>query len=224
MPKPDVLTVIPARLAATRLPNKPLAEIAGEPMIVHVWRRALAAGLGRVLVATDSDAIADAIRAVSGEAVLTRSDHENGSLRIAEAVGMIDPDRAIGSSSISRATSRRSSRRPSGPRSPRSTDPAVDIATLAARSRGRRSATIPNVVKIAGAADRARVGSAPSISAASRIPSGPGPHYHHIGLYAYRRAASASLCRPAADRSGAAGEARAARALEGRNAHRCSHR
>src|SRR6516225_10268220 len=81
----DPVILIPARLAATRLPNKPLAPIAGEPMIVHVWRRACEAGIGPVRVATDSGEIADAIHRAGGEAVMTREDHLNGSSRIFEA-------------------------------------------------------------------------------------------------------------------------------------------
>ena len=88
----DPLILIPARLGATRLPNKPLAEIAGEPMIVHVWRRAVEAGIGPVAVATDADEIAAAVRAAGGEAVMTRSDHASGSDRIAEALSLRDPE------------------------------------------------------------------------------------------------------------------------------------
>ena len=82
----DPIILIPARLAATRLPDKPLADIGGEPMIVHVWRRAVEAGIGPVAVATDSQRIADSVRAAGGEAIMTRSDHASGSDRIYEAV------------------------------------------------------------------------------------------------------------------------------------------
>src|SRR5215212_6351771 len=86
------LILIPARLGATRLPNKPLAEIAREPMIVHTWRRAVEAGIGPVAVATDAPAIAEAIARVGGQAVMTRSDHASGSDRIHEAVSSLDPE------------------------------------------------------------------------------------------------------------------------------------
>ncbi len=89
------LIVIPARLKATRLPDKPLADIAGEPMIVHVWRRAVEADCGPVLVATDSEAIRAAVEAAGGEAVLTRPDHASGSDRIFEALTGYDPDGRI---------------------------------------------------------------------------------------------------------------------------------
>ena len=90
---PKSMIVIPARLAATRLPDKPLAEIAGEPMIVHVWRRAMEADCGPVLVATDSQAVRDAVAKAGGEAVLTRPDHASGSDRIHEALLQTDPAR-----------------------------------------------------------------------------------------------------------------------------------
>ena len=88
----DPLVVIPARMAALRLPNKPMADIAGAPMIVHVWRRAMEAGIGPVLVATDAREIIEAIRAAGGIAVMTRADHPSGSDRIHEAVESFDPD------------------------------------------------------------------------------------------------------------------------------------
>jgi 3-deoxy-manno-octulosonate cytidylyltransferase (CMP-KDO synthetase) len=90
----DVLVVIPARLQASRLPGKPLERIGGEAMIVQVWRRAVEADLGPVLVATDSLDIADAVEAAGGRALLTRSDHASGSDRVYEAVSKIDPEGA----------------------------------------------------------------------------------------------------------------------------------
>jgi len=86
------LVVIPARMHSTRLPGKPLVDIAGEPMIVHVWRRAMAAETGRVVVATDTEEIVAAVRKAGGEAVLTRADHASGSDRVFEAVNHVDPE------------------------------------------------------------------------------------------------------------------------------------
>ena len=86
------LVVIPARMQSTRLPNKPLADIHGVPMIVHVWRRAMAAETGRVVVATDAQEIMAAITAAGGEAVMTRADHVSGSDRVFEAVNKIDAE------------------------------------------------------------------------------------------------------------------------------------
>jgi len=88
----STLIVIPARMEASRLPGKPLADIAGLPMIVHVWRRAMAAEVGSVVVATDADAIAAAVRKAGGEAVMTRADHASGSDRVFEAVNKVDPE------------------------------------------------------------------------------------------------------------------------------------
>src|SRR6202166_4809834 len=87
----DVLILIPARMASTRLPGKPLADIAGLPMIVHVLRRAEAAAVGPVIVATDSPEIEAAVRKAGGRAVMTRADHASGSDRIFEALGEVDP-------------------------------------------------------------------------------------------------------------------------------------
>ena len=89
----DVLIVIPARMASTRLPGKPLLDIAGEPMIVHVLRRAQAARLGEVVVATDSDVVAACVEKAGGRAVMTRADHVSGSDRIFEALDVADPQR-----------------------------------------------------------------------------------------------------------------------------------
>src|SRR5262245_15240081 len=92
-PKLNPIVAIPSRLAATRLPNKPLAEIAGVPMIVHVWRRATEAGIGPVLVACAEAEIARAIEREGGTAVLTDPDHQNGTDRIGEALAKVDPGR-----------------------------------------------------------------------------------------------------------------------------------
>src|SRR5262245_690313 len=89
----DVLIVIPARMASTRLPGKPLLDLAGEPMIVHVLRRAQAARLGEVVVATDSDVVAACVEKAGGRAVMTRADHVSGSDRVFEALDVADPRR-----------------------------------------------------------------------------------------------------------------------------------
>ena len=86
------IVVIPARMEATRLPGKPLADIHGKPMIVRVWEQAMAAEVGRVVVATDSNEVADVIRAAGGEAQITRADHQSGSDRAFEAISRIDPE------------------------------------------------------------------------------------------------------------------------------------
>jgi 3-deoxy-manno-octulosonate cytidylyltransferase (CMP-KDO synthetase) len=183
----DVLVLIPARLAATRLPGKPLLDINGAPMIVHVVRRAQAAKIGEVVVATDSEPVLAAVEKAGGRAVMTRVDHPSGSDRIYEALTELDPERrvrtivnvqgdlpAIAPADIKAAL---------GPLA----DPAVDIATLAAVIKDKGELTNPTVVKAIGKEIAPRRLHATTFTRANA--SGAGPHYHHIGLYAYRRAA-----------------------------------
>jgi len=186
----DVLILIPARMAATRLPGKPLADIAGEPMVVHVMRRAAAAAVGPVAVATDSAAIAACVEKAGGRAVMTSAAHATGSDRIFEALAALDPAGeartvvnvqgdipTLDPAAISAAL------RPLA-------DPAVDIATLAAQIDAERERSDPNVVKVVGseiAPGRLRA----LYFTRAPAPFGEGPLYHHIGLYAYRRAALA---------------------------------
>src|ERR1700731_4930244 len=145
------LVLIPARMAATRLPGKPLMDVAGLPMIVHVLRRAEAAKIGRVAVATDTPEIAAAVTAHGGEAVMTRTDHPSGSDRIYEALGKLDPQ---GEAEI--VVNLQGDFPTILPDNIRSvlaplTDPAVDIATLAAQIHTEEESTNPNVVKAVGA-------------------------------------------------------------------------
>ncbi len=186
----DVLILIPARLASTRLPGKPLANIAGEPMIVHVLRRAEAADAGTVVVATDSEAILACVEKAGGRAVMTRADHVSGSDRIFEALQAIDPEgraqvivNVQADLPMLAATDIRAALGPLA-------DPAVDIATLAAEIRSDDERHNPNVVKAAGTPVGERRLRALYFTRAT-APWGEGPLYHHIGLYAYRRAALA---------------------------------
>jgi 3-deoxy-manno-octulosonate cytidylyltransferase (CMP-KDO synthetase) len=186
----DPIIVIPARMAATRLPNKPLADINGRPMIVHVWQRALEAGVGPVIVATDSRDIAAAVESAGGQAVMTRADHPSGSDRVHEAAEIFDPEgrhqivvnlqgdfptidpKAVAASVLPLA------------------DDAVDIATLAAVIVDEDEMTASSVVKVVGseiAPGRLRA----LYFTRATAPTGPGPLYHHVGLYAYRRPALA---------------------------------
>jgi 3-deoxy-manno-octulosonate cytidylyltransferase (CMP-KDO synthetase) len=175
-------------MASTRLPGKPLLDIAGLPMVVHVLRRAEAAGIGRVAVATEATDVAQAVRDHGGEAVMTRADHPSGSDRIFEAVCKLDPQRnaeivvnvqgdfpTIAPDNIKDVL-------------PPLADPAVDLATLAALIRTEEESTNPNVVKAVGSPlCEGRLRALYFTRAAA--PFGEGPRYHHIGLYAYRRAA-----------------------------------
>ena len=184
----NVLILIPARMASTRLPGKPLADIAGLPMIVQVLRRAEAAKLGPVVVACDDEAIAAAVEKAGGRALMTRADHPSGSDRIFEALGVVDPD---GHAQI--VINVQGDLPTLAPESVRAAaallaDPAVDIATLAAEIRKPDERTNPNVVKVVGSPVTPGRLRALYFTRAT-APSGDGPLYHHIGLYAYRRAA-----------------------------------
>jgi 3-deoxy-manno-octulosonate cytidylyltransferase (CMP-KDO synthetase) len=188
MTETRTLVLIPARMAATRLPGKPLLDIAGLPMIVHVLRRAATAQIGRVAVATDTPEIADVVKAHGFEAVMTRADHPSGSDRIFEALGRLDPR---GEAEI--VVNLQGDFPTILPENIRSVlapldDPAVDIATLAAEIHTEEESANPNVVKAVGSPIGDRRLRALYFTRAT-APSGDGPRYHHIGLYAYRRAA-----------------------------------
>ena len=184
----STLILIPARMASTRLPGKPLADIAGRPMIVHVAARAAESGLGRVVVATDTDAVAQAVRANGFEAAMTRADHVSGSDRIFEALTALDPAGEVeivvnvqGDLPTVDPATIQAALRPLD-------DAAVDIATLGVEIVRDDEKTNPNVVKIVGTAlteSRLRA----LYFTRATAPWGDGPLYHHIGLYAYRRAA-----------------------------------
>jgi 3-deoxy-manno-octulosonate cytidylyltransferase (CMP-KDO synthetase) len=181
--------MIPARLAAMRLPGKPLADIGGTPMIVHVWRRAIAAAIGPVVVACGDRAIADAIKRAGGEALMTDPDRPTGSDRIHEAIMRLDPDRRH--DAVINVQGDLPLLDPAAIRIAVSglTDPETDIATLAALIEDEAALADTSVNKVvAGFADPTRPARALYFSKAV-LPWGPGPHYEHIGLYAYRRAA-----------------------------------
>jgi 3-deoxy-manno-octulosonate cytidylyltransferase (CMP-KDO synthetase) len=180
--------MIPARMAATRLPGKPLLLIDGMPMIVQVWRRAIEANVGPVVVACDDQRIADAVRAVGGEAIMTRTDHASGSDRIHEAATTFDPDGRY--DMILNVQGDLPTIEPDAIRAcfaPLS-DAQVDIATICAEIGREDEKTEPSVVKVVGTPvgpDRLRA----LYFTRATAPTGPGPLYHHIGLYAYRRTA-----------------------------------
>ncbi|GHC67253.1 3-deoxy-manno-octulosonate cytidylyltransferase [Limoniibacter endophyticus] len=182
------LVLIPARMASTRLPGKPLADIAGKPMIVHVADRAALAGFGAVVVATDSLEVADAVRANGHEAVMTRADHASGSDRIFEALQTVDPEGRF--DTIVNVQGDLPTIEPEIIKAallPFDND-GVDIATLGVEIENESEKLNPNVVKIVGspvADNRLRA----LYFTRATAPHGEGPLYHHIGLYAYRRAA-----------------------------------
>jgi 3-deoxy-manno-octulosonate cytidylyltransferase (CMP-KDO synthetase) len=213
----SVLVVIPARMKATRLPGKPMTLIAGEPMIVQVWRRACEANVGDVIVACDGEEIATAIRAVGGVAVLTDPDLPSGSDRVWEAVSLIEGGIAPYSTSSltpSASGSREALRTGNGiiaarpdiiinlqgdlptfePRLLKELlapleNPEVDIATLAAPITRAEEHENPSVVKAVIALENGKKSGRALCFSRAAVPHGEGVRYHHIGVYAYRRAA-----------------------------------
>ena len=190
------VVVIPARMASTRLPDKPLADIAGAPMIVQVWRRAMEADVGPVVVACAEAAIADAVMQAGGAAVLTEPGHPSGSDRIHEALQRFDPDArhdvVVNLQGDLPTIAPDVVRAVLAPLA----DAACDIATLVAPITEADERTNPNVVKaVLALAPGGAIGRALYFSRASVPWSDPGadastaPLYHHIGIYAYRREA-----------------------------------
>ena len=183
------IVIIPSRLASTRLPNKPLADIGGVPMIVRVWRAATEANVGPVYVACGDEEIKETVEAAGGAAVMTDPDLPSGSDRVWAALAAIDPsgdydvainlqgdvptiDPAIISAAL----------RPLE-------NPIVDIATLASQLTDPEAIANPNNVKsVCLFEDGATVAPTPYFSRLP-VPHGDGPIYHHLGLYVYRRAA-----------------------------------
>src|SRR5262245_47479848 len=183
------LVVIPARMHSTRLPDKPLADIGGKPMIVHVWQRAMAADVGRVVVATDAEAIAAAVRRAGGEAVMTRADHESGSDRVYEAVSRVDPERAFpvvlnlqGDLPAMEPGLARQCLAPLAGEGPQ-------IATIAAEIADEAERSNPNTVKVVGSPTGVPRRLRALYFTRATAPWGEGPLYHHFGMYAYRRRA-----------------------------------
>ena len=185
------IVVIPSRMASTRLPGKPLADINGKAMILHVLDRAREADIGPVAVACADPEIADAVRAAGGIAVMTDPSLPSGSDRVHAALAMLDPQgrhdvvvNLQGDLPTMPPTHLRAVITPLS-------DPAIDIATLVAPIETDEEAALPSVVKAACAFDRGRAVSPALYFSRVAIPSGAGPRWHHIGVYAYRRAALA---------------------------------
>ena len=184
-------------MASTRLPGKPLADIGGNPMIVHVWRRGMEAEVGRVVVAAAEPEIADAVVKAGGEAVLTDPGLPSGSDRIYQALQKVDPDHqhdlivnlqgdlpALDPGLLTHVLAPFQ-------------NPAVDMTTLVAEITEEAEATNPNVVKAIVSFGEAQPGGNKSGRALyftrATAPTGPGPLYHHIGIYGFRRAALAKF-------------------------------
>jgi 3-deoxy-manno-octulosonate cytidylyltransferase (CMP-KDO synthetase) len=185
------IIVIPSRMASTRLPGKPLADILGKPMIVHVLDRAREADIGPVAVACAEPDIADAVRAAGGTAVLTDPSLPSGSDRVHAALAQLDPNgrhdivvNLQGDFPTILPASLRAVVSPLG-------DPTVDIGTLVAPITSAEEAALPSVVKAACVFERGRAVSPALYFSRAVIPAGDGPLWHHIGVYAYRRGALA---------------------------------
>ncbi|NEJ68963.1 3-deoxy-manno-octulosonate cytidylyltransferase [Rhizobium phaseoli] len=184
----DVLVLIPARMASTRLPGKPLADICGLPMIVQVAMRAREAAIGRVVVAVDDIRVFDSVSAAGFEVVMTSSEHQSGSDRIFEALQKVDPAgkakfivNVQGDLPTIDPETVRAALRPLE-------NEAVDIGTLTTEIDNEADKTAPHIVKVVGSpvSDTRLRG---LYFTRATAPYGKGPLYHHIGLYAYRRAA-----------------------------------
>ena len=188
LPKNPII-LIPARMSSVRLPNKPLAIINGDPMIVHVWRRAIEAKLGRVVVACGEDEILKVIEKAGGEAVLTDPNEPSGSDRIFSALQTLDPScehdavlniqgdlPVLESSTIESAWMLLASNN-------------VDIGTAAAPITIHEERHNPSVVKAIVAWEEDKPKGRALYFTRATAPSGDGPLFHHIGLYAYRREA-----------------------------------
>ncbi|MGV2973979.1 3-deoxy-manno-octulosonate cytidylyltransferase [Roseibium alexandrii] len=183
----SALVIVPARLAATRLPRKPLADICGKPMIVRVLEQALNADIGPVAIATDDASIAEAVRDHGGTAVMTRDDHASGSDRIFEAAQTLDPDQRYdtvlnvqGDVPLIEPEAIRAAFAPLS-------IPGVDIGTIMTEIRDARFRDDPNFVKAVTTPNGHGHNRALYFTRAT-APVGDGPLYQHIGIYAYRRA------------------------------------
>jgi 3-deoxy-manno-octulosonate cytidylyltransferase (CMP-KDO synthetase) len=182
------LIVIPARMAASRLPGKPLADIHGLPMIVHVWRRAMEAGVGPVVVAAAEREIAAAVETAGGQAVLTDPAHPSGTDRVNEAVQRLDP-----SGQYDRIVNVQGDLPTLDPDVIRVLlslldEPGMDLTTCVAKIVREEERANPNVVKAIVSWKHPSRGEALYFTRAT-APWGPGDHWHHIGLYGWRRAA-----------------------------------
>ncbi len=185
----NTIIVIPARLAARRLPGKPLADIWGEPMIVHVWRRAVEAKIGHVLVAAGDLPIAEAVRAAGGDAIVTAPNLPSGSDRVAAALKLRDPQ-----GRYSHVVNLQGDLPTIDPLSVQRclaglTNESVDISTAAALISDEADVANPNIVKAIAPLGAEREVAFARDFLREVTPDQQPPHWHHIGIYAYRREA-----------------------------------
>ena len=185
------IILIPARMASTRLPGKPLAEIAGEAMIVRVWRQATKAEIGPVVVAAAEDVIVAAVERAGGRAVLTDPDLSSGSDRVHEALEQIDPEREF--DAVINLQGDLPALDPEAVRTVAAVlrDSRADIATLAAPIVDSTDCDNPNVVKPIVAWNTEGTRGRALYFTRARAPAGEGPLYHHVGIYGFTRTALA---------------------------------
>ncbi len=187
------LVLIPARMASTRLPGKPLAEIAGRPMILHVLERARLAAIGPVAVAACDAEVAAVVRAAGGRVVMTPPELPSGSDRVQAAARLLDPagahDVIINLQGDLPGLPPGDLRAVLTPLDDPDVDPGFDIATLVTPITDPREAAAASVVKAACAFAPGASSAAVLYFSRAAIPWGDGPQWHHIGVYAYRRAA-----------------------------------
>lgn len=187
----SIMVMIPARRAASRLPDKPLADIAGDPMIVHVWRRAMEADLGPVIVATDDSHVVERIEAEGGRAVLTNPDHPSGSDRIYEALQKVDPNDEVevivnlqgDLPTLDPIHIRRCAELVA--------EAGADIGTLVAEITTQEERENPSVVKAVTAFEEGEDEAKALYFTRATAPTGEGPLWHHIGIYTYTKDALA---------------------------------
>jgi 3-deoxy-manno-octulosonate cytidylyltransferase (CMP-KDO synthetase) len=185
----NTVIVIPARMAATRLPGKPLADINGTPMIVHVWKRAVEAKLGHVLVAAGESEIAAAILAAGGDAIVTEPGLKSGSDRVAAALALRDTDKQF-----THVVNLQGDLPTIDPLAIRRclaglTNEQVDISTIATQIHNDEDRGNPNIVKAIAPIGPDREVAFARDFVRSLTPDQAAPHWHHIGIYAYRRQA-----------------------------------
>lgn len=181
--------IIPARLASTRLPNKPLLPINGKPMILHVWEQAVAAEIGEVIVATDSDQIKQVISEAGGNCELTRSNHQSGTDRIYEALENFDQDKNINFIINLQGDLPQINRECLSSVVNLLSDEAAEVSTLVCEMTDHDEINSKSIVKaIADINPNTKIGRAINFT---RTPEASinGNYLHHIGLYAYTRSA-----------------------------------
>ena len=190
--------LIPARMGSTRLPGKPLLMIGKEPMIVHVWRRAMESDIGPVVVACDTKNIAEVVKRAGGEAVLTKPGHPSGSDRIWEALDKIQGNAEKGKRDFDSIINVQGDLPTLDPSAIRAAydllkDPAVDIGTLAVEIKEEKDKRADQIVKAVIDLEEGKKKGRALYFSRLPAPGGEGPMYHHIGLYAYTRAALAKF-------------------------------